>query len=249
MMGYNNEIKAPAQNDFWFNETPIKPPPSSPPRHTKSLFSPSPEHNQDDKAKYMMMTNLKRESSGGAVNSPKEEKRSTPSKREKSAMVIKPPHISPIDKKFVKTEQNPPSTVDLSSLSALTQDTSMTNKKRPFSSVKDTMESSGGSARGEKVRKTDGIKLDSQSRMPQVYGSSELPTIPTSLQAKQPIETNPDVVKLMLKECFSTSSKFDAFDHDSPLDVINPEPPEELLAVPHIPAISTSLTNSICKLN
>lgn len=245
MMGYNNEIKVPTQNDFWFNETPIKPPSS---RQTKSLFSPSPEHTQDDKAKYMMMaSNLKRESSGGAVNSPKEEKRSTPSKREKSAIPIKPPHISPIDKKFIKTEQNPPSTVDLSSLSALTQDTSMSSKKRPFSSVKDTMDSSGGNVRAEKVRKTDGLKLESQSRMPQVFGSAELPTIPTSLQAKQPIETNPDVVKLMLKECFSTSSKFDAFDHDSPLDVINPEPPEELLAVPHIPAISASLSNSICK--
>lgn len=235
---YSNEIKPNlSQNDFWFNEkineAPVKttstPPPSRP---TKSLFSPSPEH-PDEKSKYMMMTsNIKRES--GAVNSPKEERKSTPSKREKlaamSGLSAPLPHVSQsqkpqmpmADKKF-KNEINPPSTVDMA---ALTQDPIMPNKKRPYTTVKDE---ALGSARGEKVRKVEGIKTE--SRMPQLFGSA-LDTPPIPVPSKQPIETNPDIVKSLLKECFSSSNKFDQYDNDSPLDVINPEPPEELLAVP-----------------
>lgn len=224
---YSNEIKPTlSQNDFWFNdkinEAPVKPP--SPPRPTKSLFSPSPEH-QDEKNKYMMMTsNIKRD----AVDSPKEEKKSTPSKREKmSAPPTSQSHKPqmPVDKKYIKNEINPPSTVDMA---ALTQDPVMPNKKRPYTSVKDDVL---GNPRAEKVRKVEGIKSESSSRMSQLFGSS-LDTSSIPAPSKQPIETNPDIVKSLLKECYSSSSKFDPYDNDSPLDVINPEPPEELLAVP-----------------
>lgn len=224
---YNNEIKPTlSQNDFWFNdkinETPVKPP--SPIRPMKSLFSPSPEH-PDEKSKYMMMTsNIKPER---AVDSPKEERKSTPSKREKmtpmsgistSVNQSQKPQM-PIDKKFIKNET--PSTVDMA---ALSQDPMMPNRKRPYAADKsDSM----GNIRAEKVRKVEGIKTES-SRVSQLFGSDIAPTIP----AKQPIETNPDIVKSLLKECFSSSNKFDQYDNDSPLDVINPEPPEELLAVP-----------------
>ena len=87
-----------------------------------------------------------------------------------------------------------------------------------------------GSARGEKIRKTES--------MPHHFEA------PFGL--KQPIETNPDSVKSLLKECFSSSNKFDPFDNDSPLDVIHSEPPEQLLALPSLPSslIAASLTNS-----
>jgi hypothetical protein len=244
---YGNEIK-PSQNDFWFNDA--LPPPISPPRQTQSkssLFSPSPEHIQDDKAKYMMMANMKRESTEVV----KEEKKSTPSKRDKTSLTsgsaIKPPQISPIDKKFIKNEPNPPSTVDLSSLSAFTNDTSsMASKKRPYSSMKESLEMSGN-ARSEKIRKTESSKMaepgvqqqqqqQQSSRMPQHFGSS----IESAPALKQPIETNPDHVKSLLKECFSSSNKFGPFDNDSPLDVINPEPPEELLAIPLVSVIPST---------
>jgi hypothetical protein len=251
---YGNEMK-PTQN-FWFNDA--LPPAISPPRQTQpksSLFSPSPEHTQDDKVKYMMMANIKRDSST-TVESAKEEKK-TPNKRDKMAMssgsATKPPQISPVDKKFIKNDLNPPSTVDLSSLSApLTHDTSsMASKKRPYSSMKDSLETSGN-ARGEKIRKTDsskmaepGVQQQQPPRMQQLFGSS----MESAPALKQPIETNPDHVKSLLKECFSSGNKFGPFDNDSPLDVINPEPPEELLAVPHIPTIpsiaTAPITNSI----
>lgn len=223
---YNNEIKPTlSQNDFWFNdkikEAPVKPP--SPIRPMKSLFSPSPEH-PDEKSKYMMMTsNIKQER---AVDSPKEERKSTPSKREKMTPGIstpanqsQKPQMPPVDKKFIKNET--PSTVDMA---ALSQDSMIPNRKRPYATEKgDSM----SNIRAEKVRKVEGIKTES-SRMSQLFGNLDTPTIP----AKQPIETNPDIVKSLLKECFSSSNKFDQYDNDSPLDVINPEPPEELLAVP-----------------
>ena len=97
-----------------------------------------------------------------------------------------------------------------------------------------------GSARGEKIRKTEATKTESMPRMmPQHF---EAP-----IGLKQPIETNPDSVKSLLKECFSSSNKFDPFDNDSPLDVIHSEPPEQLLALPSLPSSLTaaSLTNSI----
>lgn len=218
---YNNEIKPTlSQNDFWFNdkinETPVKHP--SPARPSKSLFSPSPEH-PDEKSKYMMMTNIKPER---AVDSPKEERKSTPSKREKSSLSgsshSQKPQMPSHDKKFVKNEMNPPSTVDMA---ALSQDPVMPNKKRSYATVKDE-----GNSRAEKVRKLEGIKTESSSRMSQLFDTPPIPS-------KQPIETNPEIVKSLLKECFSSSNKFDQYDmNDSPLDVINPEPPEELLAVP-----------------
>lgn len=246
MMNLNyNEMK-PTHNDFWFNEQNLpkqqqqqQPTIASPTRLVKSLFSPSPEHmQQDDKAKYMMMTsNVKRES----VEIPKEEKK-TPIKREKmsSGSSSKIPQISPVDKKFIKNEA---STVDLSSLSALSQDTSLVNKKRPYSSVKDSLETTpSGSARGEKIRKTESNKTESMPRMMQQH-------FETPIGLKQPIETNPDSVKSLLKECFSSSNKFDPFDNDSPLDVIHSEPPEQLLAIPSLQsssiAAASSLANSI----
>jgi hypothetical protein len=224
-----SEIKPTlSQNDFWFNdkinEAPAKPP--SPVRPSKSLFSPSPEH-PDEKSKYMMMTNMKQERM--AVDSPKEERKSTPSKREKMMSGISTPvnqsqKPQMPDKKYIKNEINPPSTVDMA---ALSQDSLMPNKKRPYATVKDE---SLSNIRAEKVRKVEGMKMESTPRMSQLFGSLDTPTIP----AKQPIETNPDIVKSLLKECFSSNNKFDQYDNDSPLDVINPEPPEELLAVPKI---------------
>lgn len=246
MMSSYNEVK-PVQNDFWFNETPLKQSNAVSPHRQiiKSLFSPSPEHTtQDDKTKYMMMTttNVKRESTMSSLEIPKEEKK-TPVKREKMSMGIsaKPSPHMPIDKKFIKNELNQTSTVDLSSLSALSQDTSLINKKRPYSSVKDSLDAPSGSARGEKIRKTEAIKTmtesshQTMSRMPQHFET--LPPI----GAKQPIETNPEDVKSLLKECFSSSNKFDPF--DSPLDVIHSEPPEQLLAIPSLPPSNSSILN------
>lgn len=253
MMNYGNAEMKTSQNDFWFNDA--LPPAISPPRQTQSkssLFSPSPEHASDDKAKYMMMASIKRDNLATVVESVAKEEKKTPSKRDKLAMssgsASKAPQISPVDKKFLKNELNPPSTVDLSSLSALTHDTSssMASKKRPYSSVKESLETSGN-ARSEKIRKTDSSKMaepGAPSRVPQLFGSS----MESATASKQPIETNPDHVKSLLKECFSSSNKFGPFDSDSPLDVINPEPPEELLAVPHIPSSSlptAPITNSI----
>ena len=93
-------------------------------------------------------------------------KKKTPIKLEKmsSGSSTKIPQISPVDKKFIKNEA---STVDLSSLSAISHDTSVINKKRPYSSVKDSLESMpSGSARGEKIRKTEATKTES---MPQHF--------------------------------------------------------------------------------
>lgn len=50
------------------------------------------------------------------------------------------------------------------------------------------------------------------------------PSMLTTPMMKQPIETNPDIVKSLLQECYTSNNKFDAFSMDtgSPLDVINP---------------------------
>lgn len=254
--GYGNEIKPPlpTQNDFWFNETPIKPPTASPsasrPTTTKSLFSPSPEHTQDDKAKYMMMTsNIKRETPLDIIS--KDEKKLTPNKQQQQQQkTIKPPQISP---QIAKNEPNSGSTVDLSSLTALSQDTTsaMMNKKRPYSTIKDSLDTSltsGG--RNEKIRKTEtSVKPEvSNNRLPtQLFENVTNTSTPMVPIAKQPIETNPDIVKSLLKECFSsTSNKFDPFDNDSPLDVINSEPPEQLLAIPS--TLSSSATSGAAAL-
>lgn len=82
-------------------------------------------------------------------------------------------------------------------------------KKRPFSSMDDGL-SSNDFNRESKSRKVDMVKIE-----PNLIQSAPPP--------KQPIETNPDIVKSLLQECY-TSNKFDSFGMDSPLDVINHEP-------------------------
>lgn len=78
-------------------------------------------------------------------------------------------------------------------------------KKRPFSAVDEL----GDFNRESKSRKLEPVKSE--------------PSSIVSGAMKQPIETNPDIVKSLLKECYTTS-KFDSFGMDSPLDVINPDP-------------------------
>lgn len=166
------------------------------------MFSPSPEHDAFDRTKLMMMTaNVKRN------DSPKSEKQdrrsSTPNKREKRAEQSVTPtgkSSSQVDRKLLipKLENSsvPPTSEPGSQI-----------KKRPFSTVDDGL--GGEFNRDSKSRKLDTIKLEP----------------PASTGAmKQPIETNPDIVKSLLQECY-TVGKFESFGMDSPLDVINPDPP------------------------
>jgi len=165
------------------------------------MFSPSPEHEAFDRTKMLMMAaNAKRNDS---PKSDKQDRRSsTPSKREKRAELSTTPtsqKSSQIDRKqpMIKQENSgvPPLIPDAGSLM----------KKRPFSSVEET----GEFNRESKSRRLEPVKTE--------------PSAVTGVMMKQPIETNPDIVKSLLQECYTTS-KFDSFGMDSPLDVINPDP-------------------------
>lgn len=200
---YNDSIKqhSTTQNDYWFNDKLQETTPKltvSPPRQSKSMFSPSPEHDVFERNKLMMM-GVKRN------DSPKSDKvdrrSSTPSKREKRADLSTTPtsQKSQVDRKptIVKVENS------TASVPPLIADSQM--KKRPFSAIDDT-----------------DFHRDSKSRKVEHTVKTE-PTPHLNASMKQPIETNPDIVKSLLQECY-TSSKFDSFGMDSPLDVIGTEP-------------------------
>ena len=98
-----------------------------------------------------------------------------------SGSSTKIPQISPVDKKFIKNEA---STVDLSSLIAISQDTSVINKKRPYSWWENKKDWSD------------------QNRIDTTHDAT---TFWSAYWSKQPIETDPDSVKSLLKECFAAS--------------------------------------------
>lgn len=193
-----NSASQPAvQNDFWFNdklhETPIKD--ETPPRQSKSMFSPSPEHDAFEKTKLMMMsTNAKRN------DSPKSEKQdrrsSTPNKREKR-MEQSGQKLSQVERKLLIPKSEKIAASD--------------TKKRPFSAIDDEIDLN----RENKSRKTE--------------KTEPAPSVTTMM--KQPIETNPDLVKSLLQECYTSNNKFDSFGLDSPLDVVNTELSATLLTI------------------
>lgn len=199
-----------ASNDYWFNDK-LKDPTTkvaSPPRPTKSMFSPSPEHDAFDRTKLLMMqaANAKRNHSPKSDKS--DRRSSTPVKREKRPELSTTPNANqnaPQQKLLV------PKVEGASSAPQLLPDQ---NKKRPFSAIDD-----GDLSRDTKSRKVE-------------------PTVKIEPGAmKQPIETNPDIVKSLLKECYTATSKFDSYGMDSPLDVINPEPTAQ--SVPSLLATSS----------
>jgi hypothetical protein len=162
------------------------------------MFSPSPEHEPTyDRTKMIMMgAGAKR------TESPKSEKpdrrSSTPSKREKRAdMPTTPSSGQKTSSSSQKSNTVPPLIPDA-------------QKKRPFSSMDDGLASNEFN-RESKSRKVDAVKSE-----PSLISSAPP-------MAKQPIETNPDIVKSLLQECYTTN-KFDSFGMDSPLDVINTVP-------------------------
>lgn len=165
------------------------------------MFSPSPEHEAFDRTKLMLMnaSNVKRN------NSPKNEKQerrsSTPNKREKRSDLSTTPtsqKSSQSDRKLIPKLEN-------SNVPPLIPDAGAQMKKRPYSSIDDAL--AGEYHRESKTRKLEPVKSEP-------LGGPMM---------KQPIETNPEVVKSLLQECYTTS-KFDSFGMDSPLDVINPDP-------------------------
>ena len=200
---YNESTKqtSTTQNDYWFNDkmldTAVKA--ISPLRQSKSMFSPSPEHDAFDRTKMMMMAaNVKRNDS---PKSDKQDRRSsTPSKRDKRAELSTTPTSQ-------KSSQMKPAAVKLENTGVppLVPDAGSQMKKRPYSAVEEASDFN----RDSKARKLDQVKTE--------------PSIVTGAMMKQPIETNPDIVKSLLQECYTTS-KFDSFGMDSPLDVINPDP-------------------------
>lgn len=193
-------MQQPPQNDYWFNDklldTGVKP--ISPLRQSKSMFSPSPEHEAIDRTKMMMMAaNVKRNDS---PKSDKQDRRSsTPSKRDKKTDLSTTPTIqktSQIDRKPVIPK------LENSGVPPLISDNSSQMKKRTYSAMEDV----GDFSRESKTRKLEAMR-------PELSGPL----------MKQPIETNPDIVKSLLQEC-CTTNKFDSYGMDSPLDVINPDP-------------------------
>lgn len=204
-----------ANNDYWFNDKiqDATAKVASPPRPTKSMFSPSPEHDAFDRTKLMMMqaANAKRNDSPKSDKS--DRRSSTPIKREKRPELSTTPNAS---QKVPQQKLLVPKLENAASAPQLMPDQS---KKRPFSSVED-----GDQSRDSKSRKMDpGIKTEPSSLV--------------SGAMKQPIETNPDIVKSLLKECYTVNSKFDSYGMDSPLDVINPEPTNQ--TVPSMMATSS----------
>lgn len=129
---------------------------------------------------------------------------STPSKREKRADLSTTPtsQKSHVDRKPVIPK------LENSSVPPLISDSGSQMKKRPFSSIDDA-------GAGD-------INRDTKSRKVEVTIKTE-PNSLSNTSMKQPIETNPDIVKSLLQECYTTS-KFDSFGMDSPLDVISNEP-------------------------
>lgn len=188
-------------NDFWFNDKLLEAPivkPISPMRQVKSMFSPSPEYEPTYDRTKMMMTGASVKRTDSPKNEKTEKRSSTPSKREKRAeMPTTPSSGQKIASSSQKSNTVPPLIPDA-------------QKKRPFSSMEDGIASSDFN-RESKTRKIESVKSE-----PNLVQSA--PSM-----AKQPIETNPDIVKSLLQECYTTS-KFDSFGMDSPLDVINPEP-------------------------
>jgi hypothetical protein len=191
-----NSSQQSSQNDFWFNdklhETTTKP--ISPIRQSKSMFSPSPEHETYDKRLLMMTSHVKRHDS---PKSDKQDRRSaTPNKREKKVDIpvgMSQPS-SQVDRKQVVPK------LEATTVPQMALDPNSQMKKRPFSAIEEQM--SGEFNRDSKTRKI------------------EIKTEPNPATMKQPIETNPDIVKSLLQECF-TVNKYDSFGMDSPLDVMN----------------------------
>lgn len=217
----------------------------------------------------MLAGNLKRQSSENVDSPKDDKKSSTPTKRDKSMLANSssqssqnkqniplpmPVPSSQVDKKFSSKmdsilNSNPPESKD-------SIDSSQMLKKRSYSSIKDTTDPSQN--RENKMRKVDQVKSEpnvpsslpvtpshtlkmtqqqqSLSNPPSIYGATDQTS---ALSTKQPIETNPDIVKSLLQECFS-SNKYDAFD----ADVIYPEPPEELFATSNVVSNNSSNNNN-----
>lgn len=164
------------------------------------MFSPSPEHDPYDRSE-MLMASIKQTNSP-KISEKQDRRSSTPNKREK-----RPDAITPSSQKSSHLERKSATTLD--HLTPFIPDLSTQMKKRPFASVEDAGEFSQNS----KARKIDPTKTET--------------THLTGSMMKQPIETNPDIVKSLLQECYTTS-KFDSFGMGSPLDVITPEPSHPL---------------------
>lgn len=180
----------------------------------KSMFSPSPEHDAFDRSKLAMITaNAKRN------ESPKSEKlerqSSTPSKREKRGETS----TTPTSHKTSQQDRKQITKPDNTNVPPLIPD----SKKRPFATVDD-----GEFSRDSKARKVDPIKTEPTAHL-------------TGAMMKQPIETNPDIVKSLLQECYTTS-KFDSFGMDSPLDVTGTDPSH---TQPLIESLKTELDDSL----
>lgn len=165
------------------------------------MFSPSPEHDPYDRSE-MLMASIKQTNSPKLIEKP-DRRSSTPNKREK-----RPDAITASSQKSSHLERKSATAMDHLTTPFI-PDLSTQMKKRPFASVED----GGEFSQNSKARKIDPIKTDT--------------THLTGSMMKQPIETNPDIVKSLLQECYTTS-KFDSFGMESPLDVINPEPSHPL---------------------
>lgn len=208
-----------SQSDFWFNdklhETTTKP--ISPIRQGKSMFSPSPEHETYDKRLLMMTSHVKRH------DSPKQEKQdrrsATPNKREKKVEIPTGMSQNPsqVDRKPVAPKLEP------TTVPQMTLDPNAQMKKRPFSAIDEQM--GGDFSRDSKARKVE-VKIESN---------------PATM--KQPIETNPDIVKSLLQECF-TVNKYDSFGMDSPLDVMNTSEPSGSLSLTASAQMKTELNDA-----
>lgn len=165
------------------------------------MFSPSPDHDAYDRGD-MLMASVKQTNSPKLIEKP-DRRSSTPNKREKRQDAI-----TASSQKSSHLERKSATTLDHLTTPFI-PDLSTQMKKRPFASVEDAGEFSQNS----KARKIDPIKTET--------------THLTGSMMKQPIETNPDIVKSLLQECYTTS-KFDSFGMGSPLDVITPDPSHPL---------------------
>lgn len=195
------QLSSSQPNDFWFNDKLLEAPiikPISPMRQVKSMFSPSPEYEPTYDRTKMMIPGVSVKRTDSPKNEKTEKRSSTPSKREKRAeMPATPSSGLKTASSSQKSNTVPPLIPDA-------------HKKRPFSSMEEGIVSNDFN-RESKTRKLEPVKSE-----PNLVQSAPP-------MAKQPIETNPDIVKSLLQECYTTS-KFDSFGMDSPLDVINPEP-------------------------
>jgi hypothetical protein len=189
-------IQTSSQNDYWFNDKLIEAPTLKIPSPVRPIKSMFSPSPEHDAFDRTKMMMMAASATKQRTDSPKSDKQDRRSSTPIKREKRSDLSTTPTSQKVDRKPIIPK--IENSSVPPLVSD----SKKRPFASLLDDQSE---------------FNRDSKSRKTEV-------SVKIEPSMKQSIETNPDIVKSLLQECY-TSNKFDSFGGmDSPLDVINPEP-------------------------